>query len=321
MIVDNLYQTILIDPIECGGDRLRIISGYATAAMSFRYMNHLRELGKNISVELTVGMTPRDGLSVTNHFGFKKLMEEDFNGRLTCSYLTQKPATHSKVYVWSRGNEPIMSFTGSANYTQNAFSMNSQREAMTKCDPFLALDYYQSFAQESIYCTHPEVEEEVAFYKDSQRQRVASTDDVEHAESIEYESLFSISVSLLDRNGSLPQRSGLNWGQRPEMKREPNQAYIRLSASIYRTGFFPPKSITFTVLTDDGKTLLCTRAQENGKAIHTPHNNSLIGEYFRNRLGLANGALVQLTDLQRYGRTDLTFHKIDDETFYMDFSV
>jgi hypothetical protein len=46
-----------------------------------------------------------------------------------------------------------------------------------------------------------------------------------------------------------------------------------------------------------------------------------MGEYFRNRLGLANGALVTLNDLQRYGRTDITFYKIDEESFYLDFSV
>lgn len=58
-----------------------------------------------------------------------------------------------------------------------------------------------------------------------------------------------------------------------------------------------------------------------GAGIETPHNNSLIGEYFRNRLGLPNGAFVKKEDLIRYGRTDVTFYKIDDENYYMDFSV
>ena len=104
------------------------------------------------------------------------------------------------------------------------------------------------------------------------------------------------------------------------MHREPNQAYIRLTSNIYRTDFFPPVSVHFTLLTDDGKTLICTRAQQNGKAIHTPHNNSLIGEYFRRRLGVANGEPVQKRHLEKYGRSEVTFYKIDDETYYMDFS-
>ena len=92
---------------------------------------------------------------------------------------------------------------------------------------------------------------------------------------------------------------------------------------IYRSDFFPKRSIHFTVLTDDNKILICTRAQKDelGHAIETPHNNSLLGEYFRNRLGLPNGAFVTRDDFDKYGRTDIDFYKIDNETYYMDFSI
>ena len=39
------------------------------------------------------------------------------------------------------------------------------------------------------------------------------------------------------------------------------------------------------------------------------------------RLGLPNGAYVRKDDLLAYGRTDVTFYKIDEEQYYMDFSV
>jgi len=45
------------------------------------------------------------------------------------------------------------------------------------------------------------------------------------------------------------------------------------------------------------------------------------GEYFRNRLGLPNGAFGSKEDLLKYGRTDVAFYKLDDEQFFMDFSV
>ena len=61
--------------------------------------------------------------------------------------------------------------------------------------------------------------------------------------------------------------------------------------------------------------------QQNDKAITTPASNALLGEYFRNRLGLANGAYVTVADLRSYGRTDVTFIKIDEEHYYMDFSI
>ena len=61
--------------------------------------------------------------------------------------------------------------------------------------------------------------------------------------------------------------------------------------------------------------------QQNDKAITTPASNALLGEYFRNRLGLYNGAYVTTEDLRKYGRTDVAFYKIDEEQYYMDFSV
>lgn len=48
--------------------------------------------------------------------------------------------------------------------------------------------------------------------------------------------------------------------------------------------------------------------------------NSELGEYFSYRLGLPSGAKVTKEDLERYGRTDVDFYKLDEETYYMDFS-
>ncbi|MPM75174.1 hypothetical protein SDC9_122165 [bioreactor metagenome] len=129
-------------------------------------------------------------------------------------------------------------------------------------------------------------------------------------------------VSLLSsRTGQVQTRGGLNWGQRE--RRNPNQAYIQLSPEVYQSDFFPLRSIFFTVITDDQHTFICTRAQksEEGQVIETPHDNSILGSYFRQRLGLPDGAYVETADLLRYGRTGVTFYKIDEENYYMDFSV
>ena len=91
--------------------------------------------------------------------------------------------------------------------------------------------------------------------------------------------------------------------------------------AIAQSGFFPPKNVHFTAITDDRKQLTLRVEQQNDKAIATPERNSDFGEYFRNRLGLANGAFVTRNDLDAYGRTDVTFYKLDDETYYMDFSI
>jgi len=326
MVTDKLFDKILLEPAAEGANHLCVVSGYATAAMAFHHLQQLRERTLDVHVDLLVGMTPRDGISESNHQGFNTLVSEQSPPAFVCSYLAAGPATHAKVYVWLRDRAPVAGFVGSANYTQQAFCLRSQQEAMERCDPQEAFEYFSKLQTRAIYCTHAEAEDLIAVFNDRYVDQARRFGEQVPAPEVEGEpallrGLEHVRVSLLDARGRLPGRSGLNWGQRPEERREPNQAYIRLPAQVYRTSFFPPRGVHFTVLTDDRKVLICTRAQDNGKAVHTPHNNSLIGEYFRHRIGLASGEKVKLEDLQRYGRTHVDFYKIDDETYWMDFSV
>lgn len=317
---ENLFSEVLLNPAKSGASDLYIISGYASSAMAFHHAEKLKEQNTDININLIIGMTCRDGLSKANHRGFQSLVENDLLNTFSCSYLINRPPVHSKVYTWVNNKTPIKAFTGSANYSQQAFIGKSQREVATECDPITAYNYYKSLIDESIYCNHQDAEEVITLYNDG--RVINSTKDSVEEETGEYsstEGLEHLSISLINRSGEISKKSGLNWGQREG--REPNQAYIPLKVEVYSTNFFPPIAQHFTIHTDDGKILICARAQENGKAIHTPHNNSLIGEYFRYRLGVANGNLVTMDDLVRIGRTDIDFYKIDEENYFMDFST
>lgn len=126
-----------------------------------------------------------------------------------------------------------------------------------------------------------------------------------------------INISLLDKNGN-PQY-GLNWGQRDG--RDPNQAYIQLPIDVYRSDFFPKKPQHFNVKTDDGQTLVLTRAQktEEGTALQTPEDNSLFGKYLKNRMGIPYGEPITKQDILKYGCSKITFFKINNQ-FFLDFS-
>ncbi|MBO1914478.1 NgoFVII family restriction endonuclease, partial [Microvirga sp. 3-52] len=102
---------------------------------------------------------------------------------------------------------------------------------------------------------------------------------------------------LLQNDSAIHERAGLNWGQREG--REPNQAYIPVPTPFNRHNpdFFPSLDESFTMLTDDGQQLICKMAQQNRKAIHTTENNSIMGKYFRRRLGVSLGARVDSQDL------------------------
>lgn len=317
MLVDNLRKQVLIDPIRQGADKLCIVSGYATPSMASWHIQALDELKYDpINIDLIVGMCPIEGLSIYSHKGFLDIIET-YNkipnySQFNCQYVYEGAPVHSKIYIWLKDGKPLFAFMGSANYTQTAFS-KSRREILIKCNPDIAYQYYIDIEKHSIYCTNNDVEESICFYS---KQPLI---DIETKEYTKNMSTRCVTLSLLSRSGEVGLHSGLNWGQRAG--REPNQAYIHLPAPIARSGFFPLNRQHFTVITDDNKSLILRVEQQNNKAITTPENNSRIGEYFRSRIGVPNGAPVWKTDLERYGRTDVTFYKFDDDQFFMDFST
>ena len=136
-----------------------------------------------------------------------------------------------------------------------------------------------------------------------------------------YEHLNFVTLPLTtgkQENLRVPYKSGLNWGQRPG--RNQDQAYISIPSEVQKSRFFPDIGIQFQVICDDGFEMFCVRAQQNGKALHSCNDNSVIGLYFRERLGLTSGRPVMINHLYRYGRLSIDIYKSSDEIFFLDFS-
>lgn len=126
-----------------------------------------------------------------------------------------------------------------------------------------------------------------------------------------------IKVNLLDNKGEV--QYGLKWGMRE--KRDPNQAYLQLEPEVYKGDFFPPKGKYFIVNTDDDKTLIFNRAQKDyGCALQTPENNAILGIYIRERLGVPSGHEISKTDIEKYGKDNIDFYKIDELHYLLSFS-
>lgn len=317
----DFRDTVLLEPLENGADSLKIISGYATHTMVSWHITEIAARGFTpIGITLIVGMCPFDGLSVDVHNGFQSIVarnETDDLSHFTCQYVIEGAPVHSKLYIWERAGEPISAFLGSANYTQAAFSP-ARRELLQRCDPAEALEYFQFIEPQSMYCTHSEVEDYVNL---KQSHPVLDAEEGPLV-SLKGAGIQSVSLSLLTHKNDVGFGSGINWGHRKNgLRRELNQMYIPLPISIAQYGFFPLGKKHFSVLTDDSKQLILRVEQQNDKAITTPLNNSLLGEYFRNRIGVPNGAFVTKQNLINYGRTDVTFYKLDEEQYFMDFSV
>jgi len=316
MLSKNIAQHVLFTPPQQGADTLLILSGYATPNMASWYIKSLQEQNANpISIALLIGMTPYDGLSIPVHEGFKSLHGQPYANSVklfTCSYVFENPPVHANLYVWMKCESPMLAYTGSADFVQSAF-ISSRKEIVEGCDPQAAYEYFSEIESHSIYCNHAEVEDNIV---------LRPTHQILDAENkplttLTGEGITSVRLSLLTNKGDIGTKSGLNWGQRNS--RNQNEAYIPLPIHISLQGVFPLNR-HFTVVTDDGYTLLLRVEQQNNKAITTPMSNAQLGEYFRRRLSLRNGAFIKKQDLIDYGRTDVTFYKIDEEQFFMDFS-
>ncbi len=309
----SLAESILLAPAMGGANRLCILTKSAAPNMvSWLLQNHIKNLKSPVNVELMIDAAAA-GVEVSAHESYRELhsIVSDF----VCSYIYEPININTNLYIWLRDYSPYVAYTGTAVFEQGDF-LAKVNGSLALCDAAGAWAQFQSAVGSSIYCHHAEVEEQVRIYQQPAMDAGETVTSYSQSEEV--------ALSLVTkRTGEPGVRSGLNWGQRKG--RNPNQAYIPLPVKVAKSGFFPVEPIDapphFSVMTDDNRQLILRIEQQNQKAIATPLSNALLGEYFRNRLGLANGAYVTRTDLERYGRIDVKFVKIDDEHYYMDFSV
>lgn len=310
---ESAVQKMLFAPIQEGADKLCIITAHATPSMASWLMKSYEERGaSNVSVEMIIGDTLDGGIDSITHEAYKILQgnrSSGNNGRFTCYYLHLPPGINKNYYIWLNAESPFRAFTCTHDFTQPAL-LRRRSGTLAERSASAAYRLYEQTTNRAIFCNHAEVEEYVTITRS----------DIQTLPSSSPPQTESVCLPLITkRTGEPGVRSGLNWGQRG--KRNRNEAYIPLPIKIARSGFFPLNKQHFLVVTDDHHTLQLRVEQQNDKAITTPASNAQLGEYFRNRLGLANGAYVHGVDLKAYGRTDVTFYKIDEEQYYMDFSV
>ena len=316
MLTDDLFNRVLIAPAaEQGINRLRIVSGFATPNMAVRHMEQLSKCGAKIDIDLIIGMTRHAGIERARHVGFQKLASKGAYGlNINCRYVVKGNAVHAKTYCWLKDKQPILGFTGSANYSLTAFG-KSQTENMTQDVAADTSNFYKKIKKQTEDCLLRNIESHLTLTE--AKQFVAPSKRVSRANEQIDEAAGEVHLSLLTRAGETPNRSGINWGQRAN--RDQNQAYINIPAKIGKSGFFPSRYEQFAVLTDDDESFIMVRAQDDGKGLETTQNNALLGAYLRSRMGLPSGIYVTRAHLEAYGRTFVTFKKIDEETYLMDF--
>lgn len=316
MLTTSFKEEVLLQPLRDGFDSLLAVVGYATPSAVLQHLTGGSNAQKdphfesNGSLRILYGMYGADGITSADHDLFRNLQTQ-YNFR--CRYRISENPIHAKVYVWSREGEPGLAYVGSGNYTQSAMRGRTL-EAFQKTDPITAFQFCSDLFANATPC------ESVTELLSRDTYSNIGLVNISSGIRPEYLAQCPSATLPLTANGKgmkVPPLSGLNWGQRE--KRERNQAYIAVPSAVNKRGFFPELGEFFTVLTDDGHTFQMSRNQQAGKALHTP-NNSEIGRYFRRRLGLSEDSFVTIEDLNRYGRIDVEFFDLGQDTYYMDFS-
>lgn len=307
----DLYNDVLLEPYRKGYRRLRILTGFASSA----FLHHVSNELPSAEIELTIGMARKDGIRKWDHSEFMRLSKMTPN-RIKVFYHIGDQPIHVKCLSWIGKN--ILSFVGSANFSWNGFgfyyeameSINSLTVVPTVFNSVKAAD-----------CLDPNIADSVAMLE--------VPPNIDNVRSLKELAALSPRVNLnlfyyQNRVGSpiVHERSGLNWGQRPEYRRDLNQAYIPVPKEIHDGDpeFFPPRDHEFTIVTDDGQSFIAVMAQDNRKAIETKYDNSILGRYFRDRLELPRGSIISYEDLSNYGRMAVSIHKIGEDLYFMDFS-
>lgn len=321
IIRKELFSRVLIEPASRGASELFVLSGYSSASMVTQHFDQLAKLlGVQISLDLIVGMTGRDGIDRTNLLGFQAIPRQAAGNNFNCAFTTRGNSDHSKLFVWCNENGPVEAFLGSSNYTQFGFGLTRTSsvhfETCVAVDPDAAFEIFLAASKGTIGYLNPEIPKHIELFDETAHYlcNPLPEEGMDHQGSV----LLPLIQTKGEMAGQPHQRSGLNWGQRPG--REPNQAYIPIPSTVRATGFFPKRGTHFQVVTDDGVVFIMTVAQDGDKALETPFDNSLLGKYFRKRLGLVEGVAVEKRDLDVYGSNAVRLIKTGALQYRLEFT-
>jgi len=311
MISKGIMNAVLMDPARAGGNRLRIVSGYASPAMLENHLRRLSRASLPVDIWLTIGMS-KGSLDSQDRRSYQDILRTDWKGPTVSgvSVISKGPQVHSKIYVWSGPQGFKQAFAGSANYSVSALVEETTKEVCAEVNWEFADEYVRECESHSRKIVISAGDRK----KWLEMELAMSGDGPDEALVIRSE---RVEIPLLVRKAGLlqvPEKSGLNWGQREG--REPNQAYLSLPSVI--RNFFPPPPTRFMVYTKRFGGFVAVRAQAQGKALQSSTNNSTLGLILRAAIDAPPGSFVTTEAIQNAGLASLSCYRLISGDFYLE---
>lgn len=308
-----------------------IVSGY----VGYQTIKMLCEQCCDVRITVVYGMYGSERISLPLHQALMEVQRQYSN--ITILYSTIP--VHSKIYTWNCDAKIEKALVGSANFSISGM-MNDYKEVLSDVglDTYDILKEYCDYVlSKAISCNNVDVKFKKVFKASGHSKLV--------------QPLLAKNVcraTLLDRNGQVSKKSGLNWGLSKGHVSE-GDAYIRITSNYIKLfpSLFPPKKYVgvdnplskgkknrendeVELIWDDGEKMIGLLEGQQTKTVNglvypkqlsTSPSKSILGKYLRKRLGVDLNHTITKSDLLRYGRTSIDISLIGEGIYYLDFSV
>lgn len=328
----DLDRTVLeMQHNTTSSNNIVIVSGY----VGYQTIKMLCEQCCDVRITVVYGMYGSERISLPLHQALMEVQRQYSN--ITILYSTIP--VHSKIYMWNYDAKIEKALVGSANFSISGM-MNDYKEVLSdvELDTYDILKEYCDYVlSKAISCNNVEVKFKKVFKASGHSKLV--------------QPLLAKNVcraTLLDRNGQVSKKSGLNWGLSKGHVSE-GDAYIRITSNYIKLfpSLFPPKKYVgvdnplskgkknrendeVELIWDDGEKMIGLLEGQQTKTVNglvypkqlsTSPSKSILGKYLRKRLGVDLNHTITKSDLLRYGRTSIDISLIGEGIYYLDFSV
>ena len=190
----DLESRVFECPSSLGIDNFVVLSGY----VGIEPIRKLANLPSGVHATVIYGMYGNDNISAPLHKALVELQNKLPNIEILYSTIP----VHSKVYFWREGENIANALVGSANFSVSGLR-NDYKEILTDMEVSSFSDfntYYEYVRERCIPCTDVNI-------KPKKISKAPKS-------SIHLQPLLAQGVcraSLLDQNGNVAKKSGLNW--------------------------------------------------------------------------------------------------------------
>jgi hypothetical protein len=338
----TLAETLV--PESRTADSIWIASGYVSVQGC--KILRLRKTARDKRVHLVVGRAMEDGLTRSAKVYLSILDEEA--GREGGGVRIAQPCSHAKMYCFQKGagdhwSEDSAAFVGSSNLTPHG--LEQWHEGTIRVGTASSQSVYEEIQR--LYDAGRPVTDAPPRREPTPQARPGRTEPVTIVpEPVPAEGgpELGLRMSLLQRDETVPLRSGLNWWNAEGRPRHSDEAYLPLRVEVVRSGearlvFGSVRPGTrFQAIFHDGSTMEMSlqgtqpvvladgRTIESAKQITSADNTHDFGTWILRRiLQVDPGQVVTREILETYGRTDILFQGVGtapdgSATVFVDFT-